>query len=797
MLTKLIFFGCLLLLFLRVTPTKAQEAPLDFYNSLINSVQSAEGRMILSLNRGFFKANIGGKTFLINVDETTPFEPKMSVVFKYDGGTLTSATLTFIPKIHIALLGVSCASVGIDTLTYDSDGDVNGGNPTFDTQGCSQASAFEINRFLEMKPTPNDLLSGTPFLNTKAMKSVDKNGNIKPIQKPFISRVRFLRSENQEKALAVTLKPNSTLFFSKTNPGSPGSSNSVTTESEGHVLFQSLDFDIETRQISGQLNELGLSLDNGTIGNNDAVFKFEKSTSVVLQNVSFSKNNLGSFVDATSGIIKGQLGFGSFLTVFDTPRVNKFLLDDGTSIDLVGFEIRTDNRVTKISFDIGSRLKLNIREAILSLGFGSFVALGSSNLDANISCIYESNKRPKIAGSFNQFDALITHGLLKINSNTELNIAQGNISSNSLAINSAQSPIFVGSFRNFSVILNEDSKFGIPGGFEVFTSSNGTIEASDPTFPMQLSLGQEFVTGRFRLKIPIKSFFNGSNKKFAVNGGILAGTIERNEEGEIKCNNFNITGSKIQLALSLPQLKKEINIPVDLTEGFATAKPGTTPNFTAKIALRVPNTLNLLTLEVGNKFDEKEHRVFYHKSTISLGIKDEIGIGPAEIKFTGNQIDFNTSFIASLIIDVPGGCGEKDFDDDKSGPCNGDGPDRIKSFQEIINFDCPAAGTMHIYAKPDRYFLSMGFDVGFNSDNEFVAQIKTFKSPTSFGVDRDGCDDTLSGLVGGLLHVITGIPLPVTVIFAGSVIDNEIDSFLQTQAFNFVNDFSKSVKLRL
>lgn len=783
------FFKAILsLLLLQTTISNSQtvSSSKSFYESIVQNVESSEGRFVLYLNSGEWNTTVEKKKYVINTEKNSTVSPKISVIFRYAQNKLQYVKIDFMPAIHVAYYDKRCASLGISSLMYNSDGDVVDQKSKWDNDACKDPNVQKIFNLFEFSTEFDKLALGKPFPSLKGLHNINEreDGFI-----PLIYRVRFLPNENENKALQVILKDGATIFFQRETT----QTNFVKVKSPSFFNFKKIDYNLNSDELEGELEKFEVYSERGQINNKNCFFNFGANSEIKLASIRFKKSKDESYVSAESGTIKCSLAKGTFLVLYNQPRANKILFDDGSSADLIGFRMEFDDNMksSNIQFDNGSIFKIKVEDGILAFGDKGYLKIVNSDVQANLSCVFPSSGKPNVSGILTTFDVTISSGEFVPNDETSLLLGNGTVRANSLTLNSTQKPFVTGTLEKFDVTILENSTFNIPNGFNSLLAPGGFIKMNNPASPIKIDIGNDYPYGEIEVNLPYKTFDNGLNKDFTLRDGKINGKIEHKPTGAIIGKDINIDGN---LFFSMPS---EIGggiakMNVSINDGSLVKNTNQKPSFNGFLSCTIPseNKIKYITPRM-----TPDDRTIVFPTTLNVSFAAPITINREPFTIDGNIVKVNFSKNIAVNVNIPAGCGEHDID--KGDLCPSDkGPDDRKNWQEVVRYDVKdPGGVAHIYLAPDQtYTFDMKFDLIFDA-NGFLVQVSDMHPRQAIIWDRDGGKGILVAVISVIGSFIFGHEVAIPLFVLGNVVADDVaNKFINIQIYSMFTKFQPRIK---
>lgn len=707
----------------------ARKSAVDFYKELAAAVHQAQGRIVLNVSEGTWRTTFKQKTVIWDVEEGT----KIVVVFDYQGGALRSGEIEFRPAVHVWSPKAPSVSGRLSRVTYDSDGDLVDWDLKPDNARATNISrTLDLKRHLELSRTPDAVFLGSPIAGlskTERCEYVSKKrkGKVKNCKKtPMVTRVR-INSDGEKKGLYVQLKDNAVVNFMD----EPYASNLV-FDSPSTFEFDNVNYEVDEGTISGQLVNLKAKLRSGRLASKNATIRLAQNTQVNLPTVTFSRNSDGTGSIQALGQIEGFFAANSELQLGNDTNSSAISFADA-EIKLLGVSatFRVDGSAV-LAVGRGSTVSAQLATSTIQMGDG-FVRVEKGGILLDIaSAEWDSASRPFLTGTLAISDTTVMSGKLVLNTDTAVAIIGGKVIAKSLTVNTESTPPIQGKFDDFRVEIADSQSLQVPGGLFVQTGTDVYVEAKDPDSPLELVNKDPWPIGKVYVKGSFRQLRNSERGAFALHDGTVAVYLRRHRKGEYSGDELAVAGD-----LKLKTDSFDFVIPVSLRGGkdFLTVKDGS-PRAEITWSAKLPRGrfFDYESPFIKGVKDHYDLRVFPLR--LSAGLRDDVQLSQGSLVLLGPSFTASASAPATLVLDVPSGCGEKSDVDDPGKGCNPDPNSSAENNQEVFTDTFPAC-RFHLYIKPQRHELSSKISLT-ASNGGLTLAVSELQQPT-ISWDSDGC----------------------------------------------------------
>ncbi len=234
----------------------------------------------------------------------------------------------------------------------------------------------------------------------------------------------------------------------------------------------------------------------------------------------------------------------------------------------------------------GSTVAAVVGASRLTFGPHGVLAIRDGQADIEISGVWSSDDKPNVVGTIRSLDVNLMSGVLDLNADTHLALADGHVvgTPSGLTFNSLQSPVVIGSFAEVNVGLNDNSRFGVPNGFQVVTAAGARFVAKDAMAPFTIVEKKDSPIGKFDLHLPFRSFANAKALTFGLSNGDLSMVLTHEASGAMSGEHIEARGTlTMQMGTDLHSTNLALS-----GGSFALAAGSTRPTFSANLTTTIP-----------------------------------------------------------------------------------------------------------------------------------------------------------------------------------------------------------------
>jgi hypothetical protein len=769
-----------LLLLALLSKAAAGNDPARLYADIARSISSVSGNIDLNFTQGSWTKTLGTKKVIVEFSQNQ----RASMKFAYVGGRLQDGSvIKFDPGIHIWLKSASGGlSLRIDEIRYDDYGKFKDWKVKYDNPDAIDPNQIAgIQDALRLKDKSEDLFSITLFKNITDAKQSDRNGNVLPglNKRPMLTSIMIRKPNEAEPGLAVSFIPNSVLHFSsKTSSSSYDNTISLNT---GNFEFRYLEYNVQQKSVDCEISQFDLDLRSGMLQTTDMLINIGLGSKLNFSRLKIRSDENGKEVNGENGVMQVQVSSGTKFGLGNTGKYKNEIVFNNGEMNLFDF-VYLSSSDNKNSFSIGggSSIKVSTRSGSLSLFEDKgYLSLASGMLEANLFGTWGSqNKTPDAHLNISLFQVSLDGGLLPISKNNVIGISSGTIKSESLRFDAMTFAGLTGEFKDLNIVLNDETRFAIPGGMEIDIKEGSVIDGAEPNNPLKLDVKNNYVTGLFRFNLNFSAIRNAPSKVLSLHEGAAKFKARMLSLDTIKVSDMHLSGAGDIVAENA-----KFNWLVEFSEGAILSVRGREPELRAKIRMKLAQAV---PLDVVTPYFRIDDRSVAFPLKLSVSLLDAVESNEVLIWFNGQDITMDQLTLSPKFqLVVKEGLGEHENPDDPQSANGSEGPDEFHNWQEAVFYDCPnPVGVMHFYLAPQTYTINStmnlsikGKTIDFNFGNLNMDGPITWK--------KDGCDlaDWI-GFIGSLAGAITGGSGGALV---GAIVGVNVGDSLEDKLKSFVN----------
>jgi hypothetical protein len=791
----------------------ASDSPTNFYLRLAEAVTDVDAHLLLYFNDGEWETPskaVGGPVRW-TIDPGTIAD----VTAKYSNRSLQQAKIVFNKPIHIYLPISKGASLKLSTLKYDANGTLidDDAKPnvspsqTILLKEGQYVGANRLRRILDLSSRPELLLKGTLYTNIEAVRALNKqSGRYETTRQPIVYQVSFKKTKDLPGLLVSVGRdtdPNGitdvTLPFA-----APGFGESYLSVSTGTVNFDDLVYYVDQHFVSGTLTSLKIQLLGGRLASGDLYLrladgsKFEAERIVFSHDGSTGKNTVESERATFDVAVGAQSRVQLAKAGRDSSDAESFLtLDDGSHVQLKDVEIRqSDGVVSSVSWSNRSHQHFVVADGRINLGQGSYINVGRSDFDMNLSGTWEVGQVPRVSATEVNFTMEAHGGEARINASSVLRLGHGKLSGDHLAIDSTQRPILRGTLKEMSLEILAQTRIAFPGSLFLETRDVGSFRLDPAGTGLQIGLSSPYPVGKYLLDVKFSVLDNSASKNFELQDGAATLPVETLADGTIQNPQLpNPMQWKINGNLVVqPPSGTPLIIASSIVGDFKMPR-GAKPEFDGKFsgAAQPGFTLHITTPSSGMR-GQPPPQDDMHLYSISADLRATQSF---VIPTTTFRIGSNARAEVKVALDLPfelavaPGKGEHTTSDDPGSADGSNGPKEVHGWQEVLQ--TTHVCTLHMYVAPKTQSGGLKGAIELTS-GALQVDIDELHFDHGF-VDhddywRDGCDPTLLGSVLGAL--LGGLPGLVGGYILGHKVNNSIDDAIRERIGAFAHGFKGS-----
>lgn len=746
------------------TPSQA------FFESVLKSIDAAEGRVVFYFTKGFFRKKLQDREVILEL-------PENSVAicdFSYKNGILRKCNLTFpIPIILRDGSSPDCIGLKIKSLSYDGILVLPVTEPLNNSLECrNKNTKIEtiLKRNFEFNNSPNDFFRGNIFKYTNNMLFCTNQSSNCNVSKSIIEQVKITPDDTHNSGLYVTLQKKSTINFSSPN----ATSNFLTTdESENGVIIDFLTYHTDDNSFDGKIGKFKLSLLDGRFLTQNCSLYVGSGSSCEFNNLTFSKNSATSNINL-DGRFSISTGDGTKIGISNIRQPEKgakspnavgaLNLNPNSTLVINQFSYQTSGDTdAEIKFGPGTNCNLNIKSGVLEFNNTGYINLTQSSIIADIAATFGTRNNFAFLANFRRVDLTFNKGKLPINSATTIILESGILKTSSLTYNSNNTHVLQGTLEYFRSAVSLENKIKIPnGGFEMAANNPGEIYASNSDNPIKFT-SDDYPEGELFLSLPFSAFSSGANKDISIHDGFLTANIIHSPDF-FRMKNIQI-GGKMKINYIQENIKLENIIPIKIYSGEVTYATNSKPLFKGKLSFSIPpfkKDVEFITPCLNDDQINIEHAHDEHLYPVKLlfNLNKEIEVNDIDFVFDGDHLnDFSKTTDAEFVLKVPGGCGYYDADNDNCDQIAFNCPDGSRrSKQELVRADFGLC-TIHLSLDIEPYYPILTFNLSYkfiDGKRRLLLNIMDVKNMNEIKYTRDGCEFT-EEVVRDIMTILNGL----------------------------------------
>jgi hypothetical protein len=666
----------------------------QFYRTLIESIKTARGNLRFSMYKGCWKTSVNGYEILW---QALSNNQKAYLQFKYENGSLNSATLRFSPAIKIKIPDNSVWNE-IETIEYKKNGEV--------VSPAVIADNFDVEQHFSIAGSkPEFLFNGQLFFNITEAQPYNGTGyNNQPCD-PIPATVNSVFREvifepdtaSGIEALYVELYQDHLISFSQAQAAHPGiTSNNITTDVGSKFEFTRISYNTKSRKLAASLRKFFLAVKKGSFDSGGFKLTFAAGSVLDLSNANLDYNEVtkkGS-VDMSGGEIHASIGKESSLLLSGNAAKTTSLDFDSGDVTIKAPSLSFDDE-TGAKIEVGTDSEINVDVKTGELGFGQTGRINLSGGKLSISRLrgsWQTGKSPKIQGDITSFSLNIFDGAVQLNDSDIITLREGQIRSNKLKLRNTDCPdvlncsnphpihpAVTGPFDFINLKGESQSEITLLSGLKfrsaepiqlLATQTNPLTIVADKPYPVgRVEIGAAYqrlsfdkgpnlalINGRIKATLVNEAVPNSSNLLFRAENIYFDGDIDRAELAFGPFGKIQTKGDNIG----------EKDIVVNLNGVWQVGKPpefkGTVDNIEAQIVSGslTPTAGSQLRL-TGGSLKSKNLVIDSKSSRVITGTIDElkvaVGMGSSFAipnGFKARTLDSPDALVATSPLIIPG-----------------------------------------------------------------------------------------------------------------------------------------------
>ena len=508
----------LLVLGFDLRKVEAQDNYQRAYNNIAEGISTAEGQALLTFNRGVWTTDYLNTKVSWTFDAPLGKDPQATSVFDYENHVLRSAKITFDPAVLVKITkDTSCLAIRVTDITYGILGNITNINFQYDNSACKAQLSSYLYKHLQLSPSPDLFFKGKPFASLAF--------GVQSSNSALLNKIQFFPGTTSggvpNPALLASLSENTEISISSVDKW---------VIEEGSVQFTFLEYDVASQAADGRLDKLHFKLATGKLHAGNSVFAFASDDVIDFESAYFSKNKAA--FDLTNGTFhKSSLRDGSSIEIASSNGTQSYVsFGAGTTATLNGITVsvsyaNSGDTFEFVSVDTGS-FDLVTRSGEVHFAGDNFVKLGQGNCHLEITegASWGSTGGTHFHGAISSLSTSLTGGALKINTDTKLLIASGQLDSDNVGVDTDNDNPVTAVISNGQVALESGTTLGEPGKFQI-SASGGNVIFATPQTPLDLTSKNPKGVINLRLNVSSGDVALDSLGHVSLIGGGISGTF--------------------------------------------------------------------------------------------------------------------------------------------------------------------------------------------------------------------------------------------------------------------------------
>lgn len=755
----------------------AQNNPTKLYFDIAKSISTARGNIDLYFTEGSWTKSVNSKKVIISFSENQ----KTNLKFSYSGGQIQEGSrISFSPGIHIYVKTPSGGlSIRLDTIWYDDNGKYKDWRVKYDNMGTNDLNfVSNIQDALRLNDKSENLFTAKIFKNFTDAKKSDRNGVPLQNTKPILSSIIIKKPNEAEAGLAVSFIPSSVLHFS--SKSNVGTYDNVISMNTGNFEIRYLEYDVLNKKIDCEVSQFDVSLQSAILQTSDMLLNIGSGSKLKFNRIKIYHDDHENEIDGSNGTLNVQVASGTKISLNNGGRYKNELVLENGEMNLFDFGYScADDSKTILKIGGSSTLKVSTRSGSFSLCDNKgYISLASGLLEAQLFGSWNSqNRNPDSHMLVSLLNVSLDGGYLPITNENIVGIKSGFLKSESLRFDSATFSSVVGEIKDLNVVLNDESKFVVPGGIQISMKEGSVISGAEPNNPLKLDTRNKYIAGLFKFNLNFSTLSNSSNELLKLHDGVAKFKIAVIENDTIRGRDIYFKGTT-----SITAENTKFDCGFTFSEGVLTSIKGSRPIFNSKVKFELyqGSPVDILT-----PYYEVDDRTKVYPLKLSLNLIDMVVSSESNVSFDGQSIYINELTIdPKFNLSVLQGKGQHKDPNDPNSANGNEGPDEFHTWQEAVFYDCPdPLGVRHFYLAPESYTIQSTMKLSI-TDRIVSFNFGSLLMNKSVRWEKDGC--ALSewlGVFGAVFGTVFLGPAGtiaggIVCVFAGNDIENNLKGLI-------------------
>jgi hypothetical protein len=519
-----------------------ESVALSLYKTLTGGIEQCDDcRIVVNLYEGTIKTHIDGTNDIIwQVRPNTSATLEMKFLsgkwktlrMKFGDRTIKAQFRTGTPnqKIH-----------EISQINFEDDGTPREYFDEFHQPiPISLANFPEVRAHLTLPTNPGQILQGKTFAGLDANAPAGQKG----LQ---VRRITLPTKDDKTRPLAVVLRDRNQLKFRSTSlEPDTGCADYVVLKGATAFTFDRLDYVIETGEINAESSGVNLPYSEGCITAGKTILKFaEGNAAYGLLKLSAGPGGSNSLIKGTQGSVSAILGNGSSLVLAEVGDAQLFVeAAKGSTVTLNQTVTEFSGAFTRLSTAAVSSANLTVTKAHVPLAGPSYVQLNGGSVVASFSGAWETDKTPRLTGSFKQFSAPIESGVLVLTGDYRLPLGKGEIDASETTFSNAQLPVLNGKINSFRTQIVPGTSLQFPNGKTVNVIAPASVTSAPPD-AMTLVANENFPLGTYQLSVPFSTLNYQATPHVHLVNGMARASLVAKQAATLRWSAVSIDGDQV------------------------------------------------------------------------------------------------------------------------------------------------------------------------------------------------------------------------------------------------------------